>query len=137
MSVKDTHSNDEYPYSTVFDKNFPYYLAIGMTYDQYWNDDSTLVIAYREADRIRFERRNQEAWIQGRYIYDAISRLAPILRSFGKKNTKADPYVSEPYPLGKISEEEQAMKDQKQQVKARQHFEMMMTKINKRFGNKE
>lgn len=34
-------------------------------------------------------------WLQGMYIYDAISRLSPILRAFAKKGTKAQPYADE------------------------------------------
>ena len=34
-------------------------------------------------------------WLQGMYIYDAISRLSPILRAFAKKGPKAQPYVED------------------------------------------
>lgn len=80
-------------YSEIFLAKFPYYLSIGMTEEQYWDRDSTLVKSYRKAEELRKERVNQEMWLQGMYIYDAISRLSPILRAFAKKGTKAQPYV--------------------------------------------
>ena len=75
-------------YSEIFLAKFPYYLSIGMTEEQYWDRDCTLVKSYRKAEELRKERVNQEMWLQGMYIYDAISRLSPILRAFAKKGTK-------------------------------------------------
>ncbi len=75
-------------YSEIFLAKFPYYLSIGMTEEQYWDRDSTLVKSYRKAEELRKERVNQEMWLQGMYIYDAISRLSPILRAFAKRERK-------------------------------------------------
>ena len=72
-------------YSEIFYKQFPYYLSIGMNEEQYWDKDPLLVKYYREAEEIRKERINQELWLQGRYVYDAISNLSPILHAFAKK----------------------------------------------------
>lgn len=97
----------DYPtYEYVFNTKFPYYLSIGMSEDQYWDKDCTLVKYYREAEEMRKEKANQEAWLQGMYIYDAIMRLTPILRAFAKKGSKPTPYVEEPYPINKKSQEE-------------------------------
>ena len=57
--------------SECFEEWFPYYLSIGMTYDQYWNQDGMLVRAYRKADEIRQERANTDAWLLGAYFYQA------------------------------------------------------------------
>ena len=43
----------------LFDRVFPEYLAMGMTYRQFWIDDCRLVIAYREAYRLRQEEQNR------------------------------------------------------------------------------
>lgn len=100
-------------YSEIFLAKFPYYLSIGMTEEQYWDRDCTLVKSYREAEELRKERVNQEMWLQGMYIYDAISRLSPILRAFAKKGTKAQPYVEEAYPINKKTVEEAELKKEK------------------------
>ena len=55
-----------------------------MTEEQYWDGDCTLTRYYRKADDLRTERVNREMWLQGMYIYDAVSILSPILRSFAK-----------------------------------------------------
>lgn len=85
-----------------------------MTETQYWDGDSTLVKYYREAEEIRIEKVNQEAWLQGKYVYDAVSRLSPILHAFAKKGTKARPYVDEPYPVTRKMEKEDTEKKEKE-----------------------
>lgn len=82
-----------------FYEHLPFYLSIGMTYEQYWNEDCLLTRYYLKAHQLKQQRRNQELWVQGAYIYEAIMDIAPILHAFAKKGTKPLPYVSEPFPL--------------------------------------
>ena len=102
-----------FSYKDTFCSKFPYYLAIGMTEEQYWDKDCMLAKYYREADELRKERMNQELWLQGMYYYDAMSRLSPILKAFAKAGTKAMPYVEEPYPITKKSAKENQEKKEK------------------------
>jgi hypothetical protein len=76
----------------TFDKTFPTYLAMGMTYDEFYNKDHTLTIAYRKAFELQREQTNQNLWLQGAYVYEAISRVAPLLHPFAKR-PKAEPYL--------------------------------------------
>lgn len=98
-------------YTQSFQDHFPEYLSIGMTYDQYWNDDGDLPIYYRKANEIKMKAKNQELWLQGMYIYDALCKASPIFNSFAKAGTKPQPYPERPY--GEISSEEQLEKIQK------------------------
>lgn len=86
-------------YTERFKEQFPYYLALGMTPEQYWDGDPELVRAFRKADEIRLERKNQELWLQGMYFYEAICDASPILHDFAKKGTKPYPYIDKPYPI--------------------------------------
>lgn len=86
-------------YNEIFCNHLPYYLAIGMTYDQFWNDDCCLVKYYREAHELKRREKNQELWMQGMYIYEALCKVSPVLRAFAKKGTKPLPYAKEPYPM--------------------------------------
>ena len=54
---------------------------------------------FRKADEIKLERMNQQLWLQGMYIYEAICDASPILHSFAKRGTKPHPYTDKPYPL--------------------------------------
>lgn len=125
-------------YSEVFKEQFPYYLSIGMTEEQYWDRDSLLVKYYREAEELRKERMNQEAWLQGAYIYDAIHRLSPILHAFPKKGTKAQPYVEEAYPINKKTVERAEVKKEKAvSQKGLRYMQAYMAQNNKLFEEKE
>lgn len=64
-------------YTEQFKKCFPFYLSIGMTYEQFWEGDSSLPIFYRQAYEMKQKSENEinnfNAWLQGRYIAEAIS----------------------------------------------------------------
>lgn len=100
----------------VFERDCPYYMSIGMTYEQYWFGDVTMVRAFREADKLRRKRLNQEQWIMGHYIYDAILSVAPVLRAFAKKNTKPIPYHNKPFPLFEEDKADQISEEEKKQI---------------------
>ena len=122
----------------VFRKKFPYYLSIGMTEVQYWDGDCELVVFFREAEKLRQERVNAEAWLQGMYIYDAFSRIAPVLHAFAKKGTKARPYPEEPYPLTqKHAEDAKQRQEKKQSVKGLQYMRKLVASNNKRFEERK
>lgn len=122
-------------YSKIFTDLFPYYLSLGMSEEQYWDGDNLLVIAYRKADEIRTNRRNQDMWLQGSYFYEALCRVSPILHSFAKKGTKPIPYVSEPFALNeKQSETKQQAKEKKTFDKGKALMEGFMAAHNKKFG---
>lgn len=122
---------------------FPYYLAIGMTYDQFWNQDVCLVKAYREADKIKRDLRNQDLWLQGAYIYEAILDAAPVLRfSLNRKPPKPIPYRDQPidiHGVGRKQDEKQEKPlsvEEKSDKKAKAMMEMFMVSINKKFEKK-
>ena len=84
-------------------------MSIGMTYDEFWYQDVRLVEAYRKAAELKDRRRNQELWLQGMYIYEALCDASPLFRFSMKGGTiKPQPYVKEPYPItaGEVKERE-------------------------------
>lgn len=120
------------PYTDIFDEQFPYYLAIGMTYDQFWNDDPTLVKAFRKAEEIKTTKANQMAWLQGRYIYDAILRVTPVIGGH-----EPIEYLSEAYPIGDTAiEKAQEKQEETNRAKAKQFMEMFAVNNNARFSEK-
>ena len=60
-------------FTDFFEEVFPAYLAIGMTWTQFWIDEPELAIAYRKADAIRKRRINEELWLEGMYMAEALS----------------------------------------------------------------
>ena len=125
-------------YTSTFIEQFPYYLSIGMTPEQYWEGDPELAKYYRKADEIRRKRRNEELWLQGMYIYEALCDVAPVFHAFAKKGTKPRPYTEHPYALTHNDrEEEQKRQEQRDREKARQYMEAKMAEINKRFKSNQ
>jgi hypothetical protein len=102
-----------FTYTERFYEQFPYYLSIGMTPDQYWNGDPALAKSYRKADEISLDRRNQELWLQGMYIYEAICDASPILHAFAKKGTKPLPYPEKPYAITEKQREKNSQSKEK------------------------
>ena len=130
-------SPSSFTYTDKFYELFPYYLAIGMTPEQYWDSDCTLTKYYRKAEELRNEKRNQELWLQGMYVYEALCDVAPILHAFAKKGTKPAPYSNKPYPLtDKQVEQEEEDKQRKIAEKGKRFMEAMAASINKKFEGK-
>ena len=125
-------------YTEQFYEVFPYYLSIGMTYDQFWNDDPELVKYYRKADELRNERLNQEMWLQGMYIYEALCDVSPILHAFAKKGTKPHPYSDRPYSLTeKAKERAEEEKAKVNAEKSKKILEAFMSAHNAKYKGKE
>lgn len=77
---------------------FPYYLSLGMTYEEYWHGDTSLVKAYRKAYELKLENDNTLLWLEGRYIYEVLCDVAPLYHAFAKNPKPAD-YLDKPFPL--------------------------------------
>ena len=107
--------------SEIFEECFPFYLAIGMSYAEYWEGDPILTQYYRKAYHIKQEEINNNAWLQGLYVYDAVSTaLHNALRGFGKQKPPQKDYAKKPYEFGhKVkTEAEKAKEVQIEQEKA-------------------
>ncbi len=116
----------------TFEENFPFYLAIGMSSAEYWSGDPSLVRYYRKAYKIKQEEINNNAWLQGLYVYDAISTaLHNALRG---KNSKAKEYAKQPYNFEnkKKSELEKAKEVEVEQEKALAWMENFVRINNKK-----
>lgn len=97
-------------------------MTYGMTYEEYWDGDVRAHKAYREFHRLKMKEKNLEAWLQGRYFYDALCAVSPILRAFSKARKPAD-YPKEPYDI--TPEDAKARKDRE----ARERYERIKTKV--------
>ena len=76
-----------------------------MTYEQYWYDDPYIARAYAQAYLLKRKTENENMWIQGAYIANAVTTA--IANCFGKK--KVD-YLKEPLKLFPDTEAEKAQK---------------------------
>lgn len=113
-------------------------MSIGMTYDDFWNGDVSMVKFYRKAQELRDKRENQSLWLQGMYIYEALCDASPLFRFSMKKGTiKPEPYVKEPYPITATEvrereEREARMKEERLKAEFAAFAERMRKKMSSR-----
>ena len=97
-------------YTDTFNEVFPYYLSIGMSYELFWFGEPNRVKAYREAESMRTDRMNYEAWLQGLYVYQAVGALYPVFNPFSKQK-KAEEYLKEPIVITERARNQKAMEE--------------------------
>lgn len=115
---------------------FPHYLAMGMTYKQFWEQDCQLVVPYREAYRIRQEQENRFAWLQGMYIYEALCDVSPVLHAFAKSGTTVRPYVEKPYEFEKPRQKTENT-NQKKMDDTVAYMQELAARFNRSFAEKK
>lgn len=96
-------------FTEYFDEVFPAYLAMGMTWSQFWEDEPKLAIAYRKADVIRKRRKNEELWLQGLYVAESLKSTVGNMFS---KNAKHQ-YPEEPFPITVDEQKERREREEK------------------------
>ena len=112
----------------------PYYMSIGMTFDEFWYKESWRTIVYRRADDIRFEKDDMARWLNGRYVYEAIGRLSPVL-NWGSKTGKAEPYLD--LPFTKQAKPEEQQKTQREYEEAEiANAKILMSNLRRQFKNR-
>lgn len=120
----------EKTFTETFEEIFPYYLAIGMSYEQFWYGSPELVIPYRRADEIRRRRKNEELWLAGMYTADA---LASTVGSMFSKQKYQYPTEPRPITLDEARERrERERKEREEKIKAA--FTAKALNVNKKLG---
>lgn len=108
-------------------------MALGMTYDDYWNGDNELPKYYREKYKIEAELQAQNMWVQGAYFYESMLRAAPLY-NFMSKNPEPLPYPEHPYPA--TAEQRERYAAAEKQKKYNRNLEWMKARtaeINSQF----
>ena len=120
----------------TFNRLFPWYLSIGVSYDEYWNGIPELVKHYRDAYQYKMKARNEELWRQGYYHYVAVSTA--LSNGFRKKGASPIEYIEKPIPITKLEIKEQKEQEERNRlVKLRSFVEGTIKKINKNPKGKE
>lgn len=106
-------------------------MVMGMTYDQFWNDDVELVKFYREAFQLKQQLKEQDLWLQGVYFCEAIGACFS-----DKKNKVTYPEKPHGYMGKRKAAHNEPTVEQKSDNKAKAVMEMFMVNFNKRFEKK-
>lgn len=124
----------------TFEEMCPIYMSFGMSYDEFWYGSPYRAMFYRNSHKLKVKQKNEEMWMQGMYIYEALCDVSPILHAFSKKGTKPLPYPDKPF--GTNVDEKETEIDKEQEVQnarliARIHFENWARAVKKQFENKQ
>lgn len=134
------------PYGDIFDEQCPYYMAMGMPYDLYWNGEVGTKTAYRKAYQIRMEQEQRmidySNWNMGQYIVAALQASPVLVNGFIPKGASTRHFPDKPFleqELEKKNEEKKRKKDDEyrrkqeedQQKLAMAMFQAMVSSFNK------
>ena len=89
-------------------------MSIGMTADEFWYASPLLAKAYREAHKLKRRQRNEYAWLQGLYVFSAVSTA--VANAMGTKGKKPE-YIKQPVDLGLETDAEKASRAQREREK--------------------
>lgn len=102
-------------------------MLYGMTYEQFWYGDPWMVVAYEQAYMLRQRKINEQMWIQGAYVANAVTTA--LANAFGKR--KVD-YMKTPldiYPKTNAEEQEEIRQEK---LKLVQNLSMLAAKFKQK-----
>ena len=120
-------------FTEYFDELFPTYLAMGMTWTQFWIDEPELAVAYRKAEMIRKRRKNEELWLEGIYMAEALSATVGNMFAKGQKHQ----YPAEPFPLTADEQQERREREERNRMeRMKAAFIAKSLQMNTKLGGK-
>lgn len=128
----------------IFEDNCPFFIAIGMSYQQYWEEDPTIAKYYLKAYKIQEERTEWMLWKLGVYGYEALCDVSPVLHAFAKKGTKPLPFADKPLFIdnsvmetAKEKQEKEEKEAKNERLKAEVAFDVWARMMSKKFNKEE
>lgn len=97
---------------------------MGMTYEQYWEQSPYLAVAYRRAYRLKREAENEQAWLQGLYVFDAFAVC--LANAFAKRGSKKQNYIEKPIDIFPLTEREKKHREAEANAKMQAAMEAMV-----------
>ena len=131
MQKRGKNSNNAPALSLVeqFDRLCPVYMAMGMSYSEYWDGDPWAVKAYRMAYEYRREMENESFYLQGMYTVCAVANAI-----HGKKAK----YPDKPFILDTaIGRERKRQEQELNELKVVDYMNTFAEQFNQRFFAKQ
>lgn len=140
LITKDKSKVEYISLTKTFEELCPIFMSYGMSYDEFWYDSPYRAKFYLDSHKLKVRQKDEEMWIQGMYIYEALCKVSPVLHAFSKKGTKPLPYSEKPYTA--LNSDSDKKVDKEQEIKnaqliARLHFENWARETKKQFENKK
>lgn len=85
-----------------------------MTVKEFWEEDPNLLWAYRksyiEKMKLEKEKTNFSAWLQGMYVYEAVSKA--LYNGFRKSGQASLDYSNSPYEFNEVKSVDEKRKEE-------------------------
>lgn len=101
-----------------------------MSYEQYWEQSPYLAVAYRRAYRLRREMDNEQAWLEGLYVFDAFAVV--LSNAFSKRGSRTQNYMEKPIDIFPLTKREKQRREQEEIAKMQKVMEEMARKQRKK-----
>ena len=124
----------------VFEKLCPIYMSYGMSYNDFWFGSPYMAKFYREAHDIVVKKQDENNWMMGVYVYEALCDVSPILHAFSKRGTKPLPYRDKPLTYDESrdkTEEEKEREIEAERLKFTIQMNNWFRATKKQFENKQ
>lgn len=133
------------PYGDIFDQLLPSYIAMGMTYDEYWDGEVGMKTAYREGYGKRIEQEQRIAdrnnWMMGQYIISVLNSVPLLVAGLNvKRGTHLPSYAEQPI-YEKIDmdrkEEDKKRREEEQSKLAMAMFQAAIERFNRNIQKRQ
>lgn len=132
---RDVEHTLPFSFTRIFEYCFPYFLSWGMSYEQFWNGEPSLVKYYLKARELKVQEDNTNAWLQGIYFTQALN--SALSNVFAEKKSDRVQYFEKPIAVTKEQIEiERAKKEEEEFIKQKNSFLRLVGRINKEIEEK-
>lgn len=98
-------------------------MAMGMSYGEFWDSPPQLAVAYRKAYKLSREVHNEQAWLQGMYVYDAFAVC--LANVFAKRGAKKQNYLEKPIDIFPLTEAQKRQREEEERKKMEEALKAM------------
>lgn len=99
------------------------YMAMGMTYSEFWDGPPVLAKVFREAFKLRRKMENEQAWLQG--LYNCHALAVCLSNAFSKQGSKKQTYFERPIDIFPLTEKEKKLREMEENKKMQRALEAM------------
>ena len=129
-----SENNKEEWISDWLDELCPYYMFLGVSCEEFWHGDYTVLKYYVRADELHRQKMSEELWMAGLYNFNAVSTALSNFHFDGKKH-KVNRYMEEPIRLIPLTETEKKVKAKKERQKTIDYFNRLAAKWGQKSDN--
>ena len=121
-------------FTEIMEEQCPLYMAMGMSYDEYWNGEMERAKFYREAFKLKKKQDNEKLWLQGAYIYNVLHDIYPLFNAWAE-GAEVQPYMEFPLPLDEEERKAQETAKAKEEMeRTRTYLETKLNAVSKTKG---